>query len=441
MLKRFTVENFLSFQKENILDLTAGTTEVNSGHLVDFQKVKILKSAVIYGANASGKSNVIKAIEYSKEIILKGLDNVETYKKYFRLNNESPKKPTAFEFELEFNGQFFSYGFSSILNTKKVSEEWLYEIGKTTPEMIFERKNNEISLGNILINKEIKARFEIYRSDMKNQNSQLFLSEIANKDLDIKEVEIINTIHNWFDEKLLILFPNTEFGGKPLISEDKDLSETFKKYLNEFDTGIIDIKSIEEDFEVSLKDIPEEIKKDIEKDILKEKAQVSIIQSFNNVFAIYKDNNNLKVHKLGLVHGQEFKDIFELEDESDGTRRLFDLIPLIGKFSQDYTIVIDEFDRSLHPKLTEKFFKLFYQLNHSKTQLIVTIHESTLLNLDLMRRDEIWFVEKERNGNSTIFSLNQFKNNYDSKLEKAYLLGRYGATPIFKVFDEIDGDN
>jgi len=82
--------------------------EVNSGHLVDFKKVKILKSAVMYGANASGKSNLVKAIEYSKEIILKGLNNVETYKKYFRLNNDSPKKPTVFEFELEFNGQFFS---------------------------------------------------------------------------------------------------------------------------------------------------------------------------------------------------------------------------------------------------------------------------------------------------------------------------------------------
>lgn len=117
------------------------------------------------------------------------------------------------------------------------------------------------------------------------------------------------------------------------------------------------------------------------------------------------------------------------------------MIPLISTFSQDYTIVIDEFDRSLHPKLTKKFFELFYKLNDSKTQLIVTTHDSTLLDLDLIRRDEIWFVEKDGNGSSKIFSLNQFKDMYDSQLEKAYLLGRYGALPVFKVFDEIDRDN
>ncbi len=446
MLKKFTVNNFLSFQKENSLDLTAGTTEGHSGHLVDFEKVKILKSAVMYGANASGKSNLIKAIKYGEEIILKGLNNVETYKKYFRLDNNSLKEPTEFEFELELNKQFFSYGFSSVLNTKQVLEEWLYEIGKEKPIMIFERKNNDISLGKPLLNQNIKDRFEIYKEDMKNQNNQLFLSEIASKDLDIEEVKIINDIYNWFEEKLIILFPSTKFSKKQFIGEDEDLSKLFKKYLNEFDTGIIDIKSIEEDFEIGLKNIPETMKKAIEENSLpNEEFQYSVINTPNNVFTIYKDeNNDLKVQKLGLIHSQKFKDIFELENESDGTRRLFDLIPLIGNFSQDYTIIIDEFDRSLHPKLTEKFFELFYQLNNLKTQLIVTTHESTLLNLDLLRRDEIWFLDKNDDGGSNIFSLNKFTDMYDSKLEKAYLLGRYGALPIFKsfnVFDEMDGDN
>ena len=114
---------------------------------------------------------------------------------------------------------------------------------------------------------------------------------------------------------------------------------------------------------------------------------------------------------MGLVHGLNFQDNFELKDESDGTRRLFDLIPLISKFSQDFTIIIDEFDRSLHPMLTRQFFELFYSLNvgDSKTQLIITTHESTLLDLNLLRRDEIFFVEKDDNGASKLFSLNQFQ--------------------------------
>lgn len=445
MLKRFTVENFSSFQKENTLDLTAGRIELNQEHVVGFEKVKILKSAVIYGANASGKSNLFKAMDYAKEIVLNNLDNVDTYKKYFRLDNESLKKATKFEFELELKNRFFSYGFSSILNQKEIVEEWLYEIGKNTPELIFERKDNSINTGKQLQSKNVKNRFEIYIDDMKNQSSQLFLSEIASKDLDFSEVKIINDIYSWFDEKLLVIYPTSEFGEKSSISKNESLSKIFKKYLNEFDTGIVDVSSIEEDFEGSIKNMPEKVKKEIEKRFSKKGVKKLLVENSDGVLVtIYKnDNNELKAQKLGLIHNHDIKEIFELKDESDGTRRLFDLIPLIGKFSNDYTIVIDEFDRSLHPILTKKFFKLFYKLNdaNSKTQLIVTTHESTLLDQELVRRDEIWFVEKDNNGASKIFSLNQFKVRYDSKIEKAYLLGRYGAIPIFKTFDEIDMDN
>lgn len=448
MLKRFTVENFSSFKKENSLDLTAGRIELNQSHVYNFKKVKILKSTVIYGANASGKSNLFKAIDYAKEIILNNLDNVDTYKKYFRLDNESLKKPTKFEFEIELQDRFFSYGFSSIINKKEILEEWLYEIGEDTPKLIFERNNNEVKLGKLLLQKiEIKNRFNIYIEDMKNQSGKLFLSEIANKDLDISEVQIMNEIYSWFENKLIIIYPDTQYEELSSLRNNSSLAKTFKKYLGEFDTGVVDISSIEEDFESSLKNIPDELRKQIIKDISKSGDDGDVIGTLKmpdgQFYTIYKDENDeIKVEKLGLIHSTDVKEIFELKDESDGTKRLFDLIPLIGKFSKDYTIIIDEFDRSLHPKLTKKFFELFYKLNNSasKTQLIVTTHESTLLDQELVRRDEVWFVEKDKNGASNIFSLNQFKVRYDSKIEKAYLLGRYGAIPIFKTFDEIDMD-
>jgi len=448
MLKKFIVENFSSFQTENTLDLTAGQTEVNPDHIVKFNKVKILKSAILYGANASGKSNLIKAIDYASKVILKNLDSVDRYKKYFRLDKESSLKPTKFEFELEINNKFFTYGFSSILSNKEITEEWLYEIGKNTPEKVFERINNDISLGKTL-EKTFKNKFEIYAEDMKNQSSQLFLSEIANKQLSLEdnpEAKTINDIYDWFDKKLILLYPNTKFERKSLLISDKELSTSFKKYLNEFDTGIKGIESIEEDFETSLTDVPQEIKKQIEKDLLgKDTKDGKIVLEGENglLYIISKENNELKVQKLGLLHGLDSQDIFELKDESDGTRRLFDLIPLINKFSQDFTIIIDEFDRSLHPMLTKQFFELFYKLNieDSKTQLIITTHESTLLDLNLVRRDEIFFIEKNKHGASKLFSLNQFKVRYDSKIEKAYLLGRYGAIPIFKTFNEITMEN
>ncbi|MFA6630402.1 MAG: ATP-binding protein [Sulfuricurvum sp.] len=443
MLKRFTVENFSSFQKENSLDLTAGRIELNQEHLYNFEKVKILKSAVIYGANASGKSNLFKAIDYAKEIVLNNLDNVDTYKKYFRLDHDSLKKPTKFEFEIELNDRFYSYAFSSFVNKKEIVEEWLYEIGKNTPDLIFERNNNEIKLGKLLQKKEVKNRFEIYIEDMKNQSSKLFLSEIAKKELDISEINIINDIYGWFADKLIIIYPNTQYEELSSLRNNSSLAKTFKKYLGEFDTGVVDISSIEEDFEKTLKNIPDELRKQIIKDLSKDDVIGTLKMPDGQFYTVYKDKNDeLKVQKIGLIHSNDVEEIFELKDESDGTKRLFDLIPLIGKFSMDYTIIIDEFDRSLHPKLTKKFFELFYKLNdaNSKSQLIVTTHESTLLDQELVRRDEVWFVEKDKNGASNIFSLNQFKVRYDSKIEKAYLLGRYGAIPIFKTFDQIDMD-
>lgn len=451
MLKKFIIENFSSFQTENTLDLTAGQTEVNPEHIVKFNKVKILKSAILYGANASGKSNLIKAIDYAKKVIENGLDSndISIYKKYFRLDNVSSKKPTKFEFELEINNRFFTYGFSSILSSKEIIEEWLYEIGKNTPQMIFERVNNNISLGKSLKNQndeDIKNIFENISYLKKNKSETLFLTDIANNKLEIDSASIINEIYNWFDKKLILLYPNTKFDKKSLLINDTELSTSFKKYLNEFDTGIKDIEAMEEDFETSLTDIPQEMKKEIEKDLLDKdtKSGKVVLEGDNGLlYIISKEDDELKVHKLGLLHGLDFQDVFELKDESDGTRRLFDLIPLINKFSQDFTIIIDEFDRSLHPKLTKQFFELFYNLNieDSKTQLIITTHESTLLDLNLVRRDEIFFVEKNENGASKLFSLNQFKVRYDSKIEKAYLLGRYGAIPVFKTFDEINIGN
>lgn len=443
MLKRFTVENFSSYKDENKLELTAGRTEIHPSHLVEFPKVKILKSAIIYGANASGKSNFVKAIECAKEIVLKNLNNVETYKKYFRLDSSSFSRPTQFKFEIEIDRKFFAYGFSTLLQSKEIEEEWLYEIGSISPEMIFERKKNNITLGKILKDKKIKQRFDIYSEDMKNQSHQLFLSEIGSKELEIDKMVILNKLYDWFVNKLIVIYPSSTFGGVQSIGKDDKLSKIFKKYLNEFDTGIIDISSIDEDFEKSFKDIPDKVKQEIEKDLkknIKKSDELKITVQLNGaLYTIYRDKNDeLKVQRIGLIHNNEIEDLFELKDESDGTQRLFDLIPLITKFSDDCTIVIDEFDRSLHPKLARRFFELFYSAGNSKSQLIVTTHESNLLDLELVRRDEIWFAEKDSSGASKLFTMNQFSVRYDSKIEKAYLLGRYGAVPIFKMFDEID---
>lgn len=443
MLKRFSVENFASFNDEQSLDLTAGRTELLPEHICEFTKVKLLKSAVIYGANASGKSNLVKALDFAKQIVIKGLTNVDTYKKHFRLMEGNESKQSSFNFEIEIDGDFFCYGFDVLLKSGQLIEEWLYKIGSENPELIFERKGNEIEIGKRLSKGEGKGRFKVYRDDMKNQHSQLFLAEIANKALELPAVETtINAVYAWFKNKLKIIYPDDDLSHMHFImnSISDNYSKVVGQYLRAFDTGVVDVESIEEDFETGLKHLPDNLKNKIATDLNNKDFKETVFKVNKEFFNVLKaESGELSLKKLGLVHGKQITDTFELKDESDGTRRLLDFIPLIPLFSQDHTVIIDEIDRSLHPMLTRTFFELFHQNEDSKSQLLMTTHESTLLDLELLRRDEIWFVEKDDSGSSSLFPLNKFKVRYDSKVEKAYLLGRYGAIPAFKSFDSFRG--
>lgn len=138
-----------------------------------------------------------------------------------------------------------------------------------------------------------------------------------------------------------------------------------------------------------------------------------------------------------MNHGNP-TDLFELDDESDGTRRLFDLIPLYQKGKENYVIFVDELDRSFHTKLTIEFLQKFFEKTEGLTsQLIVTLHDSNVMNLNIFRQDEIWFVERKGDHSSEIYSLNKFKERFDHSVAKDYLLGRYGSIPIFGT-DGID---
>lgn len=157
-----------------------------------------------------------------------------------------------------------------------------------------------------------------------------------------------------------------------------------------------------------------------------------INDNFFNIIA--KDNEEPEISTICLKHGRSFYD-FDFEDESDGTRRIFGLIDMILSNRDDILYVVDELERSLHPKLTAHFLKLFME-KHSdrKVQLLFSTHEDTIMDIDLFRRDEIWFVERNGFNSSELYSLDNFKERYDKKLSKAYLDGRYGAIPIFTSF-------
>ncbi len=164
------------------------------------------------------------------------------------------------------------------------------------------------------------------------------------------------------------------------------------------------------------------------------KIQVTM-RSKESIFNISIDGSQEPIVKtIRLHHGKSFYD-FRFEDESDGTRRLFDLIDILFNDKEDVVYVVDELERSLHPKLTEHYLKLFMQFHTGqRNQLIFTTHEATIMEQSLFRRDEVWFVERNEQNTSTIYSLDRFKERYDKRLSKAYLEGRYGAIPVFSSF-------
>jgi len=442
MLIRFNVENFLSFNEKSEFSLIANQERRLASHFYKGEGINILKSGVIYGANASGKSNFVKAIDFSRRAIVKGLDKVSPINCHYRLKEGNNSLPTIFQYEIKAGNKYYSYGFAIILKDKKITEEWLFEIGKNKDKKIFERFINdegkhEIEIG-LRLESNAKTRFDVYREDFHDSDNLLFLSEINRKSIkDFSEAVDFKNVYDWFNKKLTVLFPQTKFSGINFIGDDNDMSEIFNSFLNVFQTGIHNVTSEEIDLESF--DIPKEIKEDLAKNVDKTR---SIIFEINGISYSLKLNeiNEYKIKKIGLKHLDNVGNpiVFDIDEESDGTQRLFDFIPALHEMTKnDSVFIIDELDRSLHSKLTYGIFELFLELTkNNESQLIVSTHESLLLDLELLRRDEIWFIEKQNN-QSRLFSLDEFKVRNDKIIRKDYLLGRYGAIPIFKSFKNL----
>lgn len=443
MLIRFNVENFLSFNKSTEFSLIANKEKRLRPHLVEAKNISILKTGVIYGANASGKSNLVEAIGLSQRIIIEGIERIDLSNKYYLLDSTNISKPTIFNYEIFTDDTFYSYGFATILNQGTIVEEWLYEIGKGKDKCIFERTIDENGLHKIKIGQtlaaEDRARFDVYKKDFEKSNKLLFLSEINRKSTEGSKAFIpFNTTYKWFKEILTVLDPDSKFAQLDLITNDDDLSKVFKLFLSFFDTGIDGITSESIDFEKI--NIPNNLR---EKLVTGLEKQPFVLFGINNKqYTLHKNSvGEYKVTNVKFEHldknGKPV--VFDLENESDGTQRLLDFIPALYELKERNTVfVIDEIDRSLHSKLTYGIFELFLKLTqNNQSQLIATTHEGLLLDLNLLRRDEIWFVEKNE-GESRLYSLDEFKERADKVIRKDYLLGRYGAIPIFKSFNSIN---
>lgn len=453
MLKRFNVKNVYSFavredgQSEEF-SMIAGKVRSKKDHIFDDGKLKLLKFAAIYGANASGKSNLVKALDLMRKIVLRGLPEGHT-EKYCKVDPENKNRPSYFEIEILLGEKYYSYGFEVILSQSRFISEWLVELHTdNTEKELFTRDIEEgtYTFGGELTKKGLKEKLEVYAEDISDDNSVLFLTIMNQNKKNLytkyKSAAALNNVYTWIRESLSIIYPNQPLSMYEYLSQTEQ-TEEICRLISAFGTGITDFRVVDIDIERILQDLSLSARKEVLRRLEEQQAimrKTNNVQSVNmamrsreNFFIITLDRDE-EVHcsTIEFTHGNKGA-LFTLNEESDGTVRILDLLEILIA-GENKTYVIDELDRCLHPMLSYKFVDTFFRLAEKKNiQLIVTTHESRLMDFDLLRRDEIWFINKKKNGESDIYSLEEYNARFDQKIDKAYMEGRYGGVPIFNT--------
>ncbi len=424
MLIGFKVKNFKSFKDLQYFSLIASKVRNNENHYVEIQDKKILKFSGIYGANGSGKSNLITAMDFIHGILEFGT-GIIIDKLYFRGAEILSNEPTYFEYELALNNKLYSYGFEMILKERRIISEWLIDM-TNREKIIFNR--DIINADYKSISNKKNGSINICLEEMKNNSTVLFLSEIIRRSsmFTIKDeyIEEIEKINHFFRFDFIVIRPDTH---KMLSYDFMEHRKEKIEILNQLDINIEQLNEDAEDIKNLKNILTDSVFSNIMNTISKMNSNNRMTLTIaNNVYVIGIDENNQPVVKSLSFKHKNCKDKFGTYEESDGTIRLFELLDVI--FSEDKVFVIDELDSSLHPLLVNGFLSKYLKTNNNN-QLIVTTHESKTLDFDLVRRDEIWFTEKSEDCSSKLYSLEEFKDiaRFDRKIDKAYMEGRFGG--------------
>lgn len=407
MLIRFSFKNFKSFKNENCLDMEATSLKEHEYNVAKTENGEYLKVSAIYGANASGKTNVLQAFDYMKKRILVSddskknspIDEENIYS--FMINNA----PIALEVEiLAKNNKIYKYGFEVLKDT--IISEWLFEKRVNKFYAIFERENNNVSMKSNKI------------SDLVNIDERTLFLNIYSK-ID-RNNEDFSNVYDWFVNSMYLDLGNPNFERfinnrvSLKILSDENYKKELLKFIKTFDSGIEGIKTTPDSLE-----------------------------------AVKSNNGIIDIEVLHRGENGELKALpFYLE--SNGTRKMFHLFDFfMDALKNGMVLFVDELDAKLHPLLTRYIINLFHnsQTNIGNGQLIYSTHDTVNLNKETFRRDEIWFAEKDKDGISEIYALSDYileddknagkKVRNDATYNKDYLTGRYGAIPVLEEF-EID---
>ena len=407
MLIRFSFKNFKSFKNENCLDMEATSLKEHEYNVAKTENGEYLKVSAIYGANASGKTNVLQAFDYMKKRILVSddskknspIDEENIYS--FMINNA----PIALEVEiLAKNNKIYKYGFEVLKDT--IISEWLFEKRVNKFYAIFERENNNVSMKPNKISGLVNI-----------DEKTLFLNIYSKID---RNNEDFSNVYDWFVNSMYLDLGNPNFERfinnrvSLKILSDENYKKELLKFIKTFDSGIEGIRTTPDSIE-----------------------------------AVKNNNGIIDIEVLHRGENGEIKALpFYLE--SNGTRKMFHLFDFfMDALKNGMVLFVDELDAKLHPLLTRYIINLFHnsQTNIGNGQLIYSTHDTVNLNKETFRRDEIWFAEKDKDGISEIYALSDYileddknagkKVRNDATYNKDYLTGRYGAIPVLEEFDII----
>jgi len=417
MLIEFRVANFKSIRDEQVISLVA---DKDKSHIKthSFQTgIKsipfVLKSAAMYGANASGKSNLIEALGFMHREVIESYVRAQGSKinvQPFRLDKSKLNEPSEFEITFLINQTRYQYGF--VINSEQIIDEWLLVYEKSKPQewftrhYVIEKEKHIYKFGS-----HLKGQKKLWQDS--TRNDALFLSTAVQLNS-----EQMTPVFEWISENLIFLGMNFNFypdDSIAMLNHDEKKNELIDLVIKA-DIGIKHIKLESKKGRINT---------------------ISVNRKIKQTPKFHSEEKEILV-PFCLHETEQGSDSFDIREESSGTQRLFYLAgPILETLEHGKTLIIDELDSSLHTLIVQWLVSMFNSNKYNKkgAQIIFTTHDTNLLKGDLMRRDQIWFIEKDENQATQVYSLSEFSPRKYEAFEKGYLQGRYGALPFIDDTD------
>lgn len=446
MIVSFSVENFRSFHAEATLSLVASSRLAgdhgNHAVAVSGTSAKVLRTAVIYGANGAGKSNLFKSLDYLRSLALPiyGRDREGTGREAFRFGGRQDD-PSSFDLQFIASGKVYRYVIR--VDDRRVVEEWLGEDADSREKVLFQRgQERDVDLGSQVGEYPRLAALATVGAPP----AQSFLGTVGAAALAANDIgPDLTSVIDWFWSVLNLVPPG--LSQMPLwrkLNDDPTLLDFASDFLRSSSTGVDRLEIMKS--EISREELPNFVGEQMAVRLVQdaESGRRRFIEASraaggawievagSDGFRLVRFQSTHKTHDGSTVN-------LDLEDESDGTRRLLDLLPALHQMQrQGGVYFVDEIDRSMHPILVRRLLEFFLNsCGENPGQMILTTHESSLLDLDLLRRDEIWFAEKDHEQATRLYSLADYKVRNDLEIRKHYLQGRFGAIPFLGSLDRL----